>query len=387
MISGKKILQIVPEMDTGGVEQTVIDLCRALIDHGAKAYVATHQGKRITDLEAMGATVLRLPVHSKNPLTQAINYFALRDVIKTHHIDLVHVRSRAPALSAIAAAKAKKIPSVSTYHGIYNAKSALKRAYNGLMTKSDRVIANSDFTRAHILATHPIDVTRITTINRGINMDYFSPEAVTMERKSAILRDFGLTQDHKVRFLLAGRLTRWKGQHLIIEAAKLLLEMRKKAQRHTDFIILFAGDDQGRTTYRQSLEEAIEDAGLRDHIRLVGHCTDMPAAYSVCHLAIAPSLEPEAFGRTGVEPQAMCLPVLVADHGAARDTVMNEVTGLRLPPNDAQAWADGLDWALNLSPHKRQAMGQAAREQVKKRFGLSLMCDQTLSLYDDLLSN
>jgi glycosyltransferase involved in cell wall biosynthesis len=377
------VLQVVPELDTGGVEQTVVDISEAIIAAGGRSIVATKGGRLEERLLKKGATVVHLPVHSKNPFVQWQNYQALRKLIRREGINIVHVRSRAPAMAAINAAKAEGARSVATYAGIYNAKSALKRWYNSQMTRADTIIANSDFTRAHILKTYPkVSSERVIGIPRGIDMKRFDSEAFDVRKIMTLEQEWRLLSgDGRIRFLLAGRLTRWKGQALIVEAANML--------RHEDidnFVIIMVGDDQGRSDYTQALRESIHKYGLEERIKLVGHCADMPSAYTACHYALAPSLEPEAFGRTAVEPQAMQRPPLASDHGATVETVLPGETGWLIKPGDAHAWADAIKAAIALPEHDRFEMGHLGREYVRERYSLPLMCERTLDVYRALLT-
>jgi glycosyltransferase involved in cell wall biosynthesis len=381
-LSQLRVLQVVPELDTGGVEQTVLDMAQAITTHGGTAFVASKGGRLADKLAQTGAHVFNVPVHSKNPLQQIANIWRLRKIIIRKQINIIHVRSRAPALACLIAARLCGIASVSTYHGIYNAKSGLKRWYNGLMTKTDRVIANSDYTRNHILVTYPhLAADRLVSIPRGIDLERFDPDAINQPRIAALQSAWGISGDEKRKiFMLAGRLTRWKGQALIIEAASLL-----KSSGCSDFLILFVGDDQGRSAYRDELLSAIAAHGLSEHIKLVGHCHDMPAAFSLCDFALAPSIEPEAFGRTAVEPQAMRKPVLAAAHGATVETVVDNMTGWLITPGDVAAWAQALRHAIELKAPDYLAMGEKGQARVRALFSLKTMCASTLRLYRSLL--
>lgn len=377
------VLQVVPELDTGGVEQTVVDISEAIIAAGGRSIVATKGGRLEERLLKKGATVVHLPVHSKNPFVQWQNYQALRKLIRREGINIVHIRSRAPAMAAINAAKTEGVRSVATYAGIYNAKSGLKRWYNSQMTRADSIIANSDFTRAHILKTYPkVPPEKVIGIPRGIDMKRFDSEAFDVRKIMKLEQEWGLLSgDGRIRFLLAGRLTKWKGQALIVEAANML--------RHEDidnFLIVMVGDDQGRSDYTKALRDNIHKYGLEERIKLVGHCADMPSAYTACHYALAPSLEPEAFGRTAVEPQAMQRPPLAADHGATVETVLPGETGWLVKPGDAHAWADAMKIAIALPEHDRFEMGHLGREYVLEQYSLPLMCERTLDVYRALLT-
>lgn len=375
------VLQIVPELDTGGVEQTTVDVSEAVIRAGGRSIVVSKGGRLEDRLLKGGAKIVKLPVHSKNPFVQWQNLKALKDLIRAEKVDIVHVRSRAPAMAGFAAAKACGARSVGTYAGIYNARSGLKRWYNSQMTRGDLTIANSDFTRDHILRTYKIPPERVIAIPRGIDLKRFDPEAFDVRKIMELEEGWGIVPDEtRVRFLLAARLTKWKGQALIIEAAA-----RLKSQGIENFLVLMAGDDQGRSDYTQSLLKQIDAHGLGDAIKLVGHCTDMPSAYAMCQYALAPSIEPEAFGRTAVEPQAMHRPPLAADHGATVETVIPGETGWLVTPGDADAWAAAMKTAIELPEAERFAMGVKGRARVREQFSLDVMCDRTLDVYRALL--
>lgn len=375
------VLQIVPELDTGGVEQTTVDVSKAVVKAGGRSIVVSKGGRLADRLKKDGAIVITMPVQSKNPFVQWQNFNALKALIRAERVDIVHVRSRAPALAGFAAAKACGVRSVGTYAGIYNARSGLKRWYNSQMTRGDLTIANSEFTRAHILKTYDVPPERVIAIPRGIDLKRFDPEAFDVRRVMDLEEKWSIaTDDNRLRFLLAARLTKWKGQSLIVEAAAKL-----KQQGTINFLIVMAGDDQGRHDYTETLLKQIEGHGLGDHIKLVGHCSDMPSAYAMCQYALAPSLEPEAFGRTAVEPQAMHRPPLAAAHGATVETVLPGETGWLVTPGDADAWAAAMKTAIELPESDRFRMGVKGRAHVRDLFSLDVMCARTLDVYRALL--
>lgn len=375
------LLQVTPELETGGAEQTTIDVAHAVVAQGGKALVATKGGRMAARLEADGGRLAQMPAQSKNPLVMLGNAARLIDLIKREKVSLVHARSRAPAFSALWAAHATQTPFVATYHGVYNAKSDLKRWYNAVMTKGDLVIANSEYTRQHVIKEHGVAPEKVVAIPRGVDLSRFEPGVVGAERVEALRKAWGVEPgERRLKVLLAGRLTRWKGQGLLIQAMKLL-----KDRGENRILLLLAGDDQGRKGYRAELEGAIAAAGLEDAVRLVGHCDDMPAAYLLADLAIAPSLEPEAFGRTAVEPQVMGRPVLASDHGAPRETVVPGETGWLVAPGDAEAWADALLLACEAGAAGRQTMGLAARTRARRLYSVDAMCEATLKVYARVL--
>lgn len=376
------LLQVVPELETGGAEQTTIDVAHAVVRAGGKALVATRGGRMAARLEADGARLAQMPVQTKNPLVMLGNAARLVDLIRRENVSIVHARSRAPAFSALWAAQATKTPFVATYHGVYNAKNKLKRWYNAVMTRGDLVIANSDYTRDHVLAEHGLDPARIVSIPRGVDLERFNPSWVTPERVQTLREAWGLdAKDRRVKLLLAGRLTRIKGHLLIIEAARQM-----KAQGRDDFLIIFAGDDQGRTEYRLEVENAIVQAGLAGLVRVVGHCDDMPAAYQICDIAMLPTTKPESFGRTAVEPQVMGKPVLASDHGGTTETVVHGETGWLVAVDDPAAWALAMTKAIEMGPARLAAMGQAAANRARRLYSVDAMCEATLEAYGHVLA-
>ena len=375
------LLQVVPELETGGAEQTTLDVARAVIAAGGKALVATRGGRMAARLQADGGRLAQMPVQSKNPLVMLGNAARLVDLIRSQGVTLVHARSRAPAFAALWAARSTHTPFVATYHGVYKAQSSLKRWYNAVMTRGDLVIANSDYTRDHVLAEHPVDPAKVVAIPRGVDLDRFNPAWVTPDRLEALQARWGIAPgDRRTRFLLAGRLTRIKGHLTVIEAAR-----RMKAQGRADILMIFAGDDQGRTGYGEELAQAVAEAGLGDEVKIVGHCDDMPAAYLLTDVAILPTTVPESFGRAAVEPQAMGRTVIASNHGGTTETVVDGVSGWLVPPGDPEAWAAAMDRAIEMGPGRRTEMGLTGMNRARQLYRVDAMCETTLAAYEQVL--
>jgi len=375
------LLQVVPELETGGAEQTTIDVARAVIEAGGKALVATRGGRMAARLVSDGGRLAQMPVHAKNPLAVLGNAARLTELIQREAVSLVHARSRMPAFSALWAARATRRPFVTTYHGIYSAGSTPKRWFNAVMTRGDLVIANSEYTRRHILAEHHVDPAKVVAIPRGVDLDRFNPAWITPDRIEALRRAWGVGEDgRRTVFLMAGRLSPVKGHATVIEAARRIRE-----QGRDEFLVLVAGDDQGRTGYREALARQIDEAGLSDHVRLLGHCDDMPAAYLVADVAIAARTTPEAFGRTAVEPQVMGRPVIASDCGAQSETVVDRVSGWLVPPGEPEAWAQAMTQAMDLGPGRRLAIGQAGMNRARQLYRNDAMCAATLAAYERVL--
>ncbi|HLJ70732.1 MAG TPA: glycosyltransferase, partial [Roseiarcus sp.] len=312
----------------------------------------------------------------------ALNVRRLARLIREEGVDIVHARSRAPAWVALAAMRLQPRPFVTTFHGAYSGRSALKLSYNSVMARGDAVIANSHYTAEMIARLYPFARDKITVIPRGADFAKFSPASVDPARVARLRRAWGVEPQERI-VLLAARLTAWKGQKVLIEAARRLKEGGLSGVRY-----ILAGDAQGRSAYVKELDALIEKAGLKGVVARVGHCDDMPAAFLAASAVAVPSTEPEAFGRSAVEAQAMGAPVVVSELGAVPETVLappqvaaEERTGWRMPAGDAQKLAEALGHALSLGASARETLARRARAHVERHFSLEQMTRATLSVY------
>ena len=370
------VLQLLPSLETGGVERGTVEIAEALADAGWTPLVASSGGRMVHEVERAGATHLLFPADNKNPVVMWKNIARLEQVIATHDVDILHVRSRAPAWSALVAARRAGIPLVTTFHGNYAASAPFKRLYNSVMTRGDRVIAISDFIGEQVIEAYGADPDRVRVIPRGVDLRLFDPAAVTPARLIALAESWRVS-DGELVVLLPGRLTRWKGQYVMIEA---LARLERGGMR-----CLLVGDDQGRDRYRRSLQGDIDRLGFAETAHIFGHCGDMPAAYMLADVVVSTSVEAEAFGRIVAEAQAMGRPVIATDHGAARETVIEGETGWLVPPGDAGALADAIKVALALDGEARERLASRAIAHVRANFTRDLMCRRTLDVYLELI--
>ncbi len=366
------VLQILPELNAGGVERTALEAVEALVTAGHGAHVLSNGGRLVPELEAMGGIHHTVDIGSKNILSVPWRIAGVRRLIAEYKIDIVHVRSRAPAWPAIYAARAEKVPFVTTYHGIYNAKSALKRGYNSVMAKGDIVIANSNFTREHIIREHGTEPSQITVIPRGVDMAVFDPAQISIEASKQRRESWGVPEGATL-ILLPGRLTAWKGQRVAIEA---LSHLNKVAHLGENYHLVLLGDAQGRDGYVVDLKALAATHNLTDRVHLPGHDADVACAYASADIIICPSTDPEAFGRTAAEAQAMGKPVIASDHGGAVEVVDHGVTGWRFPPGDAQALANAIGRVDQLSGLS------GARGRVLDRFSKVALQSALLGVYN-----
>lgn len=390
MFSGKKkhiqsstpkqpvILQVLPEMRTGGVERGTIEIAAAIVRAGWTALVASAGGQLVPQLAYVGATHVPLPIQTKSPFKIWDNQYLLLDIIKKYHVDIVHARSRAPAWSAYLACRQAKrrCHFVTTFHGVYGLQPPIKRWYNEIMTKGERVIAISQFIADHIFEHYHVDRKKVSIIHRGVDFRSFNPESVIPQRMVDLAQQWRLPEDVPL-IVMPGRITRWKGQHVFVEALSML--------PHRNFLALIIGDDMGHPHYRVELEKLIIQKGLEGHVRLVGNTTYMAEAYTLAHLVVAPSIEPEAFGRVPVEAQAMGRLVIATNHGGARETIIDGETGWLVEPNDPRQLSDRIQRALTLDEQSLTWMSNNAVWHMRENFSSEKMCQKTIALYQEVL--
>ena len=368
------VLQVLPRLVTGGVERGTVEITQALTNAGWKAVVASAGGPMVREIERAGGVHVTLPLASKNPLVIHANIGRLAQVIRDHNIDIVHARSRAPAWSARAAAKRTGVHFVTTFHNAYGAENAVKRLYNSVMARGELVIAISGFVADHITAVYGVPRERIRVIHRGVDIKRFDPEKVRAERIIKLMEEWRLPDGMPV-VMLPGRLSRWKGHLVLIEA---MVHLNRPAVQ-----CLLVG--AGSAGYRKAISDAISRSRAPGNFRILDNCNDMAAAYKLADVVISPATEPEGFGRVIVEAQAMGRPVIATGHGGAIETVIDKETGWLVPPGDSEALAKAIARALDLSPEERRAMAARAIEHIRKDFTSDTMAARTIAVYEELL--
>lgn len=385
-LSGRTVLQIIPALGMGGAERIVLALAAALADVGARSLVACEDGSMISELQAKGGIWLPFPTKTKNPVAMALNVPKLTQLMRSEGVDLVHAHSRAPAWVALVACGYTKKPFVTTFHSSYGGSGGAKSLYNSVMTRSDAIIAHSEYTAGLIAKAFPTAQSRVRVIGAGVDFHDFSPSMVSPERVSAVREGWNVAA-HEHIVLLPARLIGAKGHKALIEAAKILSD---RGLTQTRFIL--AGDAQGRSTYAKELDTLIAKYELQGIVRRVPAYRDLPASFLSAALVVVPSAEPEAFGLTAVEAQALGTPVIVPNIGAVAETVLAppEVaphlrTGWRVPPNDPRALAEVILSALSLGASAKDGLSMRAREHVTRRFALERMTSETMDLYAALI--
>lgn len=370
------ILQIIPELGAGGAEQGCIDVAAAIVRAGAHAIVVSNGGYRVGELSRIGATHINMPVDSKNPVIMWRNIGRLKKIIKKHDVGIVHARSRAPAWSAWRACKGTAARFITTCHAPYNISGEVKRLYNGSIANGEIIIAISDYVSRYLQENYKIDPARIRTIPRGIPLERFHPTAVTPERMITLAREWRIPDGANI-VMMPGRITRWKGHSVLIDA---IAHLGRK-----DVFCVMVGADQGRDEYRRELEAAIAEKKLESQVRIINQCHDMPSAYMLSTVVVSASTDPEGFGRVPVEAQAMGRPIIATDHGGAQETILRGKTGWLIPPSDPAALAQALSEALALDPMQRAVLATRSMAHVAEKFTKEQMTEKTLAVYAELL--
>lgn len=374
----RTVLQVLPKLDSGGVQRGTVDIAKHLVAKGWRVLVAAEDGEMARELTGLGATHINLPMASKNPITMMGNRRRLSQLIRDQGINLVHARSRAPAWSARLATKSTQTPFVTTFHGVYGGhEAAVKRRYNRVMADGDRVIAVSEFVADHVRDVYQVGPDRLRTIPRGIDLKTFEAEKVSGLRVSPMAERWGIDGSRKV-IMLPGRITRIKGHLQLLRAAAKL--------NRNDFLVLFVGPGDTDGSYARQIELFLKTSTISPKVRFAGPCNDMPAAYKLADVVVVPSIGPEAFGRVSVEAQAMGKPVIVSGEGGLPETLMPASTGWLIDVEDIDGFAETLNLALDMPPEVKQRVAARAREFVESQYGLETMAERTVSVYRELLS-
>ncbi len=369
------ILQVLPALNAGGVERGTVEMVQAIVGAGGTALVASQGGRLVPALTRAGGTHFLLPLASRNPLRVLRNAASVHGIITAHHVGIVHARSRAPAWAAYRASRHAGVRFVTTWHGTYRENLPFKRHYNAVMAKGDLVIAISHFLAEELKRRHAVPESRVRVIPRGVDPAVFDPGAVSGERVARLAAAWRLPEGAPV-LLLAGRLTRWKGQEIAIRALANLAN--KQA------CLVLAGPAQKNGDFARHLGELATRLGLGGRVRIVGDCTDMPAALALADVALNLSTVPEGFGRTVIEAQSMARPLIATNHGGAAETVQHNETGYLVPPDDVESVVAALDVALALTPEQRWTLGYQARAHVCAAYTTAAMQAATLAVYAEL---
>ena len=384
MSSNLKVLQVIPKLGYGGAETGCYDIAHYLPENNCGSFIITSGGELIKFIDKKKVKLIKLPVHSKNPILILINALLISSIILFYKINIVHARSRAPAWSCLIACKLTGRKFVTTFHGTYNFKSKLKKFYNSVMVRSDLIIAGSNFIFSHINENYSKYLSfkkKLLVIFRGINVDYFDPETKLESDEKKLLKVWDINKDKKI-ILLPGRLTSWKGQELFIEAINLVnIELG-----YESFYGIILGSDQGRDLYKKKLTRLCEQYRMNNQVRFIDHCNDMALAYKVSDIVVSASIEPEAFGRVSVEAQSMQKVIIASNIGGSNETVVDGKTGFLFQSGDAQSLSKTILKVLNMNDASLKLIGSEGRKNIIQKFNVEKMCFSTYSEYKKIFN-
>ena len=384
MSSKIKVLQVIPKLGYGGAESGCYDLAHYLTENNCSSYIVTSGGELLKYVDKKKVKVIRLPVHSKNPILMFFNSIILIFIILICNISIVHARSRAPAWSCLLATKITRRKFVTTFHGTYNFKNSLKKYYNSIMLKSDLIIAGSNFIFSHINENYSEYLNlnkKFLVIFRGINTEYFNPSKIHQTDQKKLISKWNISKE-KPLILLPGRLTSWKGQEMFIEAIRLV----KEKLSEKSFCAVILGSDQGRKVYKKKLLRLVEQYRLNDYIKFFDKCELMPLAYQISDIVVSASIEPEAFGRVSVEAQSMEKPIIASNIGGSKETIIDDKTGFLFEAQKPEELSKKIIHVLNLDESTLKFIGIEGRKNVIKKFNIEKMCFSTYSEYKKIIN-
>ena len=385
MRSKIKVLQVIPRLGYGGSETGCYDLAHYLVENDCSSYIVTSGGELLRYVNKKKVKVIRLPVHSKNPILMFFNSLILIFIILFFNISIVHARSRAPAWSCLLATKVTRRKFVTTFHGTYNFNGFMKKFYNSVMLRSDLIIAGSNFIFSHInenYSKYLINLKKkFLVIFRGINTDYFNSNIIKQLEENKLISFWNIDKNKKL-ILLPGRLTSWKGQEMFIEAINLV---NKEIDPET-FNVVILGSNQGRKIYKQKLLRLVEQHRLANQVKFIDNCKNMPVAYKISDLIVSSSIEPEAFGRVSVEAQSMEKPIIASNIGGSKETISNDKTGFLFEARKPESLSKKIIEVLQLDETTLKSLGNEGRKNVIKKFNIEKMCFSTYLEYKKLIN-
>ena len=379
-------MQILPALNSGGVERGVVDISKAVADAGFESIVVSSGGAMAGQILHSKVNHIQLPLASKNPFIIYRNSQELAKIITKQQVDLVHIRSRSPAWSAYFACKKTGCKMISTVHGSYSFNlankwlSKWKLKYNAIMLKPQFIIAVSNFIKSYIYQNYAtienLSTKQIEVIHRGVDLNYFCNSKVGQSRIVQLMKKWDVPEEKQI-IMLPGRITSWKGHEFLIDSLTLV--------QNQNFFCIMVGNIGKNQKFIKKLEQKIKDNNLEGKIRLVGNCNDMAAAYLVSDLVVSASIRPEAFGRVAIEAGAMGRVVVATNIGGSLETVVDGKTGFLVEVNNIVQMAQTIDKALIMSSLVKEQMCQSAILHIANNFSNQTMINKTIRLYQQIL--
>ncbi len=357
------ILQILPELQSGGVERGTVDLARYLQKNGHRAVVVSAGGALVGDLTSSGVTHYALPVHKKSIFSILYSIRELSKIVIAEKIDVIHARSRVPALAAFFVSRRTNVPLVTTCHGFYS-----RHLLSRVMGWGKLVIVASHIIGKRMRDDFGVPHSKIRLIPRGVNLDEFKFN----ERPDEVF-------SKNIVIGLVGRLTPIKGHPLFLKA------MARVARIYPQVKIQIIGDAP-KPQYKEELASLVKHLGLSGSVEFLGTRYDIPELLSKMTILAAPSVGEEAFGRVVIEAGAAGVPVVTTRMGGLVDILEHERDGLLVPPDDPRILAEAVLRYLKDPAFARQC-ARSLKMRVDKEFHLELMLQKTLKVYEEAISS
>lgn len=375
------VMQVLPALKSGGVERGTLEIAHYLSSLGIRNFVCSSGGPLVAELDESMTRHLKLPVESKNPFLILLNAWRIAMLVRKYGITILHARSRAPAWSCWIASWFINVEFITTFHGAYSVGNALKRLYNSVMLRGPKVIAVSQYIAKHLETEYHVVPAHVEVINRGVDVHKFDRNAVTKERLEEMKKLLGVELDPKTKvILMPARYSRLKGHTYLLKALKYLRTKKFKC-------IMVGKKNSGFDSYTTEIQDLVKELSLEGKVHTYFDCvTDMPALYALSDVVVACKSEPEAFGRTIVEAQAMEKIVVSTKLGGPAHTIIDGETGFFIPTSDTATFAEVLDHALGMTKDEATAFGKKARKWAVENYSMEHMCTKTVNLYKSLVS-
>lgn len=365
-----RVIQVLPELNSGGVERGTVEFARYLVDSGHESVVISAGGNLVSTLAAEGSKHVTFPVHRKH-IASLLKVRALARLLDSIDADIIHVRSRVPAwmvwLAVGRRPRGERPGLVSTFHGLYSI-----NHYSAIMGCGDRVIAISRCVQDYITRNYPkIPPEKISLVHRGVDRSAFpegfrAPESWRDEFYGQYPHLLGLPI-----VLMPGRLSRWKGQEQFIELMALLRDQGSQAQG-----VIVGGPTPGKDDYEKALKQQVSDANLNDRVTFLGHRSDVVNLYAESAVVCNLSQHPEPFGRTVIEALAVGTPVVAFNSGGPAESLADCLPDGLVAPGDLTALANRITQFVQSKP----------RVALPAQFTLDVQAAKTLAVYEQVLS-
>ena len=367
------IAQILPALNTGGVERGVIEISKSLNDNGFKSIVLSSGGHMVPQLRRTGTTHYELNVNTKNPFKWPKIRKQVKLILEKENVDLIHLCSRAPAWIVFPLGRMLDIPVITSVHMRFRKTNFLKKYYNSILTKGDSIIAISKHIEKTILESFPNPTikNKITVVHRGVDLELFNANNIKPARVIAQSKNLNLKDNIPV-IMMAARPAMWKGYIELLRALSLVNE---------SFQCVLIGAENGSQNFQKTLIDKIIKLKLETKVKLSKSSNDIQAALMLSDIVVMPSVTPEPFGRIILEAQALGKIPIAFDHGGASETIIDGKNGFLADPVKVESLAEKISMALSLKLTSREKMSEFSKKAVSKNFSHDKMCKLTLSLY------